>query len=652
MCGIAGYLTSIAATTDDMCRVVARMSDMLVHRGPDDSGVWADDAAGVALGHRRLSILDLSAQGHQPMTSQCGRYVIVFNGEIYNHIELRQGLSGFNWRGHSDTETILACFSQYGVRPTLHRLVGMFGLAVWDRQSRLLTLARDRMGEKPLYYGRLPCGDFVFASELKALAAHPRWAAEVDRDALALYFRHNVVPAPHSIYRGISKLAPGAWLEISVDGIARVGTYWDLRGVIERGRSDPLEVSDAEAVGLLEERLGAAVRSQMIADVPLGAFLSGGIDSSAVVAMMCQQSTNAVRTFSIGFEEQAFDEAAHAKEVARHLGTQHTEWYVTPADALDVIPRLSTTYDEPFADSSQIPTVLVSQLARRHVAVSLSGDGGDELFAGYNRYLIARRAWRYLGACPPSLRSVAARVALSLSPSSWDAIGRSIARVPGMPRAVREQRCIGDKLHKFATAILPVRNQAEMYRALVSHWAAPSELVIDGREPKTRLDAAWSVSDDAAAVEKMCELDQLTYLPDDILTKVDRAAMSVSLETRVPFLDHRLVEFSWQLPMHQKIRGGQGKWLLRQVLHRHVPQSLVNRPKMGFAVPLDSWLRGPLREWAEALLAADRIRREGFLNVVEVRLKWDEHISGRRNWQYQLWDVLMFQAWLERVRNA
>ena len=644
MCGITGYLTTRGDAESDLRQHASRMCDGIAHRGPDDQGIWADAAAGVVLGHRRLAIVDLSPHGHQPMVSACGRYMVVYNGEIYNHLALREQLGSMPWRGHSDTETMLACFTRFGVHATLDMLVGMFAFAVWDHQTRRLILARDRMGEKPLYFGRLPCGDFVFGSELKALRGHPRWQADIDRDALALFMRYSAVPAPHSIYKGISKLGPGSWLEVSPGGDVGEGQYWNMRDVVDKARAQRVDMPDAEAIDQLETVLSQAVKDQMVADVPLGAFLSGGVDSSAVVALMCRQSSSAVRTFSIGFAEEGFNEAEHAKAVARHLGTDHTELYVTAQDALSVVPRLPEMYDEPFADSSQIPTFLVSQMARRHVTVSLSGDAGDELFAGYNRYFLAERLWHGLSAVPLGLRRVLARGVLGISPGAWDsAAGLASKAVPALRRHGR----IGDKLHKLAANVMPVASREAMYRALVSHWHEPASLVLGSSEPKTALDEIALELPGISPVEQMCLLDQITYLPDDILAKVDRAAMAVSLETRVPMLDHRVVEFAWRVPMHQKIRGGSTKWLLRQMLYRHVPRELIERPKQGFAVPLDQWLRGPLRDWAQHLLDPARLRAEGFFDAGMVNRCWEEHQRGQRNWQYRLWNVLMFQAWHE-----
>jgi asparagine synthase (glutamine-hydrolysing) len=654
MCGITGLVPDQKSNySTELPALVQKMAAQIHTRGPDDFGVWQDTDAGTTLGHRRLAIVDLSPAGHQPMASACGRFHIAFNGEIYNHLALRERLEkdigGMAWRSHSDTETLLAAICQWGVEKTLQQLVGMFAFAVWDREQRSLTLARDRMGEKPLYYGTLPNGHFVFASELKALRVHPHWRGEINRDALTLLMRHNAIAAPHTIYKGILKLRPGHCLTWRADRPAAVHAYWDLPQVAlqqrDVGLAQPL--SDDQAIAKLEEVLGEAVRGQMMADVPLGAFLSGGVDSSAVVAMMCKWSSAPVRTFCVGFDEAAFNEAEHARAVAKHLGTEHTEITLTGADALAVIPKLPALYDEPFSDSSQIPTHLVCQMARQHVTVALSGDGGDEMFAGYTRYLMAQTMWKKLNHVPLPLRQMASAMALSLSPSTWNALMRGPLSLVGRSDNAYD---FGDRLHKFAQTMLPATQIGDMYRSLVTHWPHPSALVLGSTEPAGYLQDPAVQSAFSDPVDTMCLSDQLTYLPDDILTKVDRAAMGVSLETRVPLLDHRLVEFSWQLPMHQKIRGNTSKWLLRQVLYKHVPQALIERPKQGFGVPLADWLRGPLREWAEALITPDRLKREAYFDVAQVRSKWSEHLSGKRNWHYLLWDVLMFQAWLENIQ--
>jgi asparagine synthase (glutamine-hydrolysing) len=649
MCGIAGYLTNASPLGggDSGEAILRRMGQAILHRGPDDEGIWTDAGAGIGLVHRRLSILDLSPAGHQPMNSNSGRYVLVFNGEIYNHLDLRKSLESqtgsMGWRGHSDTETLLAGIDAWGVVRTVEQAIGMFAFALWDRQARVLTLCRDRLGEKPLYYG-WQGKTLLFGSELKALKAHPAFRAEVDRDSLALFMRQNCIPAPHSIYRGISKLAPGHVLSISMDSPrATARPYWSVRQAVAQGKSALFAGSPSEAVNTLESLLKSAVGQQMVADVPLGAFLSGGVDSSTVVALMQAQSTKAVRTFSIGFELESYNEAEHAKAVAQHLGTEHTEMYVSAQDALNVVPMLPSMYDEPFADSSQIPTFLVSRIARQQVTVSLSGDAGDELFCGYTRYLLADKLWSRLSKLPVSLRRALAAGMTSISPSTLNAVLSPFASL--LPRHLRSAN-LGDRIHKGASA-LPARTASELYSAMTSHWPHPQELVL-GTSGGLAANSLWAdLPNELTDIENMMVLDLEGYLPDDILCKVDRAAMSVSLETRVPFLDHRVVEFAWQLPQNLKLRDGVSKWALREVLYKHVPRSLIERPKMGFGVPIDHWLRGPLKDWAENLLDESRLRQEGYLDPQPIRRYWSEHLSGRRNWQYYLWDVLMFQSWLE-----
>lgn len=638
MCGLAGILAPAGREREGLAAAVARMGATLVHRGPDDEGSWVDPGAGIALTHRRLSILDLSSAGHQPMLSASGRHVLAYNGETYNHLELRaelerRGLApAAGWRGHSDTETLLAACDAWGLEATLERAVGMFALALWDRSEQTLFLARDRMGEKPLYYGRMG-GLLLFGSELKALRAHAAFVPEVDRQALGLFLRHACVPAPRCIYRGIAKLPAGTWVACRPGAAPEPPrAYWSLADAALAGARDPFTGDEHEAVEELDRRLAAAVAGQAVADVPLGAFLSGGIDSSAVVAALQKSAPGAVRTFTIGFAEQSYDEAAEARAVAAHLGTRHEELRVSPADALAVVPRLPELYDEPFADSSQIPTFLVAQMARRHVTVSLSGDGGDELFGGYNRHSWVPRIWRRAGGVPAPMRRLAGAGLRAFSPAAWD---RAFAA------AGSRQRNPGDKLHKVA-GVLAADGPAGIYRTLVSQWQAPGQLVRGFAELAVGTGPGLSVAEDIMV------LDSLGYLPDDILVKVDRAAMGVSLETRVPFLDHRLVEFAWRLPLSMKIRDGQGKWIVRQWLHRHVPRHLVDRPKTGFGIPLDAWLRGPLRPWAEDLLDPGAMAADGHLEPGPVQAAWREHLSGRRNRAYELWAVLMFQAWRRR----
>ena len=643
MCGLTGFLSRNAQQAD-LDTVATAMADRLRHRGPDDAGTWSDAEAGFAIAHRRLSILDLSPAGHQPMHSASGRWVLAYNGEIYNHLDLRQQLQGEGaapaWRGHSDTETLLACFEAWGVERTLQASVGMFAIALWDRSERTLVLARDRIGEKPLYYGWQ--GDsFLFGSELKALRAHPAFSAAIDRGALALLLRHNYIPAPYSIYQGIRKLPPCTWLRLGAGqrDVAPVA-YWSLADVAERGVAHPFQGSEADALDALEQHLGNAVRGQMMADVPLGALLSGGIDSTVITALMQANSRQPVRTFTIGFDEKQYDEATHARAVAAHLGTAHTELRLSGDDALALVPQLPAMYDEPFADSSQLPTHLVMKLARQHVTVALSGDAGDEMFGGYNRYFLGPKTWERIRWMPPALRRA---VGAGLTALPADTVNRLLG-----PAAARAGIALpGDKAHKLGARLRHVRDQDDLYVSLVSEWPDPAAMVIGGSMPPNLLDdrSRWPTLADPVA--RMMALDGLTYLPDDILVKVDRASMAVSLETRAPFLDRDVIEFAWSLPMSMKLRDGKGKWLLRQLVDRHVPSALMERPKMGFGIPLDQWLRGPLRDWAEALLDENRLTREGYLDPKPIRAAWHRHQRGEASFGYRLWSVLMFQAWLE-----
>jgi asparagine synthase (glutamine-hydrolysing) len=621
------------------------MCDPMVPRGPDASGEWVEPGAGVALGHRRLAIIDLTDTGAQPMVSCSGRHVITYNGEIYNFPEIRRELEGHGarFRSTSDTEVMLESFERWGIRGALEHFVGMFAFALWDREERTLTLARDRIGEKPLYYGWVGSA-LVFGSTLESLAAHPDWRGEIDRDALALYFQLQYVPCPWSIYRGIRKLPPATFLSLRLRDL-RPGQlpdptpYWSLRQVAEDGCADPFQGTDSEAIDHLEILLKQSVAGQMLSDVPLGALLSGGVDSSAVVALMQAQSRRPVRTFTIGFDSGAYDESRFAARIAQHLCTDHTEIRVTPADAMTVIPKMPELYDEPFADQSQIPTCLVAQLARRHVTVCLSGDGGDELFCGYNRHLQLLRLWSVVGPLPRPLRR---------------GIGALLTAVPsGFYQLALEDRkhgVLADQVQKL-TSILSLGGPEEMYQRLAVLWDQPERIVRDATAQPMLVTDRRGWPDLPGVMDRLMYVEAMTSLPDNMMVKLDRAAMGASLETRVPMLDHRIVEFSWRLPFRFKVRDGVGKWILRQVLYRRVPREMIERPKSGFDAPIDEWLRGPLRDWAEDLLSPGRLSRDGYLNPDPIVKRWQAHVSGRQKWQYHLWAVLMFQAWMDRHRG-
>lgn len=670
MCGITGIFLGRDSDTS-LLNAVTEMSDKLLHRGPDDSGIWVEERFGLALGHRRLAILDPSPAGHQPMHSVCGRFVLAFNGEIYNHMLLRAELrtAGLEpvWRGHSDTETLLASIAAWGLEQTLKRCRGMFAISLWDHHRQTLTLARDRIGEKPLYYGWTGQGQeaaFVFASELKALKAYPSFAPPVCRQSLAQYMRFMYVPAPRSIYQGVFKLEPGCLLKVvaappptpPVDplragqdfGSVSVRRWWSLSTAVEAGAAEPLE-DETQALKLLEGSLEEAVRLQCLADVPLGAFLSGGVDSSTIVALMQKQSSRPVKTFTIGFDEADFDESPHALAVARHLGTEHQEMRVTAEMAQAVIPELPHMYDEPFSDSSQIPMYLVCKVARQKVTVALSGDAGDELFGGYSRYFWGPRIWNRLAWMPPGVKQALGGAINCLPAGGWDALSRPLNAMLPVGKDITR---VGDKAQKLALQLQSMKNFDDLYINLVSQWHDPAYVVratsnVPAHAPANMLDDDLPAQGLGGGPLRMMYRDSMTYLPDDILCKVDRAAMAVSLETRVPFLDHRVVELAWRLPLHMKIRGNEGKWALRQVLYKYVPRELIERPKAGFAIPVGEWLRGPLRDWADALLTTERLKQEGYFHPEPIQLAWKQHLSGRFDWTARLWTVLMFQSWLE-----
>lgn len=664
MCGISGFLSLSPIASKEQAEFLLRvMNDTLTHRGPDDSGIWCDPETGIGLGHRRLSVLDLSAAGHQPMVSPSGRFILVFNGEIYNHLEIRQELehqgplpvhplaerlendamAQHGWRGHTDTETLLAAMDRFGVGETLKRCRGMFAFALWDRHDRLLYLARDRLGEKPLYYG-WQHNSLLFGSELKALRSHPEFSAKIDRDALAELLRLGYVPGPSTIFQDIRKLPPGTYIAFGENRRrAEPVSYWSLADAAVKGQLNPFLGSETEAIDALDQHLHKIIEGQRVADVPLGAFLSGGIDSSLVTAILQARSPHAVRTFSIGFNEPEYNEAPFAKAVAEHLGTQHTELIVDSKTAMEVIAHLPRLYDEPFADVSQIPTHLVARLARQSVTVALSGDGGDELFGGYNRHTWTPQLWRRLRYLPQGLRHGMAGLLRVIPPAAWDTVFRLLGIL--LPAGLR-YRSPGDKLHKLSK-ILGASTPEAIYLELIAHTKDALRLVKQA-EPQHHLLTNSEVWPSLREIEhRMMFLDSASYLPDDILVKLDRATMGASLEARAPLLDHRLVEFGWTLPLSLKIREGQGKWILRQLLNRYVPPELIERPKMGFGVPIDQWLRGPLKDWAEPLIESPRLKSQGYFHPGRVAHLWKQHLSGRVNHAPVLWSVLMFQAWLD-----
>ncbi|KPK26443.1 MAG: asparagine synthase [Desulfobacterales bacterium SG8_35_2] len=653
MCGFVGLIQKAGQNGETMKSAIMYMADALKHRGPDDSGVWVDESVGVGLGHRRLSILDLSAAGHQPMFSANGRYVIVYNGEIYNFAAIKKELEdcGYSkpWRGHSDTEVLLAAIEKWGVEEVLIKIIGMFAFALWDRENRILYLARDRMGEKPLYYG-INNNIFLFGSELKALQRHPSWSAEVDRNALSLFLRFAYMPAPYSIFKGIYKLMPGTYLKLPLEKTTLPGdallepiSYWSLDECVSQGKQSPFNGTDKEAILKLEILLKESIKGQMVADVPVGAFLSGGIDSSLITVLMQTQHSRPVKTFSIGFYEEEYNEANYAKAVAANIGTDHTELYLRPEEALAIIPDLPQIYDEPFADTSQIPTYLVSRLTKNSVTVSLSGDGGDELFCGYDHYKSFARKWGKICMVPRVLRH---HLAYAFGSKTFSYLEMLLYNY--MIFKNKENIPSNKRFKRFSEQLL-LADFNSFYKYNISHWDNPAAVLKGSEDLPTVFDnASYDTEEYKQTLSMMMHIDALSYLPDDILVKVDRAAMAVSLETRVPFLDHRVIEFAWQLPISLKIRDDHTKWILKELLYKYVPKKLVDRPKKGFSVPIAYWLRGYLKEWAEELLAPSRLMREGYLKADIIHQLWEEHLSGRKDNHTRLWSILMFQSWLEK----
>ncbi len=647
MCGITGFIDLSGATDAEALEARVRsMAETLRHRGPDADGIHVDARTGLALGHRRLAILDLSESGAQPMAGAGGRFILVHNGEIYNFRELRRELEleggpFLPWRGRSDTEVMLAAFQVWGVEKAVKRFTGMFAFALWDAKERTLFLARDRMGEKPLYYCRSG-KNFLFASELKALRAADVFRPGLDMAGVAQFLRFQYIPAPRTIYEDVRKLRPGHLLAVRLDNPDRLESlpYWSLKDAVNRSLYAPFDGSEDEAADQLESLLRTTVRNQMISDVPLGSLLSGGIDSSLVTALMQAESGRPVRTFTIGYDDPAYNEAGHARRVAEYLGAEHTELTVTPQQALDLIPQLPQMYDEPFADASMIPTHLVASLTRRHVTVCLSGDGGDETFAGYNRHVWAPAIWQRMRTMPRGVRGLAAGVIKAFPPKFYNALFRLAPAKKGMTMA-------GYKLHRLAD-ILSLDSREAVYKSLASTWQRPEQVLLSGQEPPCTADMPSLWPGVTGFTAWMQFLDSVTYLPDDILTKVDRATMSCSLESRAPYLDHKVVEFAWRLPLSMKLNGRESKYILRKILYRHVPRELVDRPKAGFGIPIDSWLRGPLRAWAEELISPNKLTGQGILRPEVVGIQWQDHLSGKRDNQFRLWNILMLQAWLDK----
>jgi len=651
MCGFAGFMLDQKINIDSN-DVVQNMIDVIDHRGPDDDGIWHDPTETVFLGHKRLAIMDLSEAGHQPMHSFDQKFTIVFNGEIYNHLDVRNSLEkslpkNFRWRGKSDTETLITAISLWGVEETLNSSIGMFAFALWDHRKQILILARDRMGEKPLYFGRID-GAFLFASELKSIVTFPGFDNKVSKSSLKEYLRYNYIPAPASIYEDIYKLIPGSFAVIGKDHSIQYKTYWSPEKVFLHGGKN-LFTNDSQALNFMEDQLSDAVSAQMLADVPLGAFLSGGIDSSLIAALMQIQSKEPIKTFTIAFQDSSFNEAPFAKEVADHLGTDHHEILVTDQEVKEIIPKLAAMYDEPFADSSQIPTHLVCKAARQKVTVALSGDAADELFGGYNRYTWTPRIWQKFSWIPFQVRKIFGHLVTALPASILDLFGAFFNLM--LPKEKKITR-FSDKFHKMAARLVTSETLDDFCNHMALVWDNPDDIInmIDHTEKhsdeKQSIDSSLKFNDE---ISQMMYRDLLTYLPDDILCKVDRAAMSVSLETRVPFLDHRVVELSSRIPMNMKIRNNEGKWILRELLYKYVPKKLIDRPKAGFAIPIGEWIRGPLKGWAEDLLIPEKIVSQGYFHSEPIQKMWKEHLSGDYDWTPRLWGILMFQSWLEET---
>ncbi len=643
MCGLAGFISKTPVNNYE--EILLNMGKSISHRGPDDFGIWYDESYNVGLSHRRLSILDLSSTGHQPMVSQTNKYIIVFNGEIYNHLELRRNLENdfgnISWNGHSDTETILMLFEKRGIVNSVELLIGMFAIVVYDLLNKEIYLFRDRIGEKPIYYGfQKDC--FVFASELKSFYKHPNFENVIDKKSLALFFKYNYIPCPYSIYKNIFKLEPGSYLIFNIDNFSfNKHIYWDFEKISIDSSKNKLSLNYEELKDKLNSLIENSVNQQMISDVPIGAFLSGGIDSSLIVSLMQKKSKVPINTFTIGFNEEGYNEAEFAKKIADHLNTNHTELYVDSEEAFSLIRHLPTIYDEPFSDSSQIPTYLVSRLAKSKVTVALSGDAGDELFAGYNRYILANNIWPKIKIIPIFLRRFIYKICTLLSPQNWENILKFI------PFRKLHINNFGDKFYKFLN-IINSENKYQLYDKLVSHWDINEGIVLGVDNNQFYNTVKFKNLND---VERMMATDTVSYLPDDILVKVDRAAMANSLETRVPLLSHEIVEFAWKIPLEYKIKNNKTKIILKDILKTYIPDNLVDRPKMGFGIPLDKWLRGPLKDWAANILSYDKIKEDGILNADLIKSKWDEHLSGKRNWQYHLWDVIVFQLWYQNQKT-